>query len=214
MSRAETSGTEADGSAHANPDDMHRYVSAVDDLLLDVPWRQRRELVAGLREHLRENPGQITIEPPEEYAAELRAAAATPGGLLSGLRSPTWPTPVQWWESVLRGGAVVMITLVAYKILAGASQAVLGDATATGPMSTVIDQAFRTVYPTPDFRGSTRDGLLVFPLLAVLIGQVTTAAVLRRAPHRRATLRRLTYGSLAVIVLLFGYGALRSFDVL
>lgn len=180
----------------------------MDDLLLDVPWRRRQELIAGLREHLRENPEQIAIEAPEEYAVELRATAgATPGGLLSGLRSPAWPTPVQWWESVLRGAAAVMVLLVAYELLTQTSQAVVGDATASGPLSKMIDSALRSVYPTPSLGGSTRDGLLVYPLLAVLIGQLTTAAVLTRAPHRRPLLRRLSYVSLATIVVLFGYGA-------
>lgn len=212
MSSAETSGADAGNAGATVADDIQRYVSAVDNLLLDVPWRRRRELIAGLREHIRENPEQITIEPPEEYAAELRATAeATPGGLLSGFRSLTWPTPLEWWESVLRGGAIILVGLVVYEFLARASQAIVGDSTSSASITTMIDSALRVVYPTPSFRGSARDGLLIFPLLAIIIGQLTTAAALLRAPHRRPLLRTLTYVSLAVIMALLGYGALRSF---
>lgn len=86
---------DTDMSDKTSAAEIQRYVSAVDDLLLDVPWRRRRELIAGLREHLRESPDLTKEEPPEEYAAELRATAgAIPWGLLSGLRSASWPTPV------------------------------------------------------------------------------------------------------------------------
>ncbi|MDG4793298.1 hypothetical protein [Micromonospora sp. WMMD1082] len=190
--------------------DVQAYVAAVDNLLLDVPWRRRRELVDDLRTHLRENPEHVAMESPREYAAELRSSAqVVPGGLLSGLRSASWPTPLEWWESVLRGSAIVLVLLVAYDFLATASQAIVGDRMpVTWPG--MVDSALRSVYPTPAFGGSQRDGLLFFAPLMVLAGQLTTAVLLSRAPQRRRTLRRLTYLSLAVIALLLGNGALRS----
>ncbi|MEV6812925.1 hypothetical protein [Micromonospora sp. NPDC051296] len=95
------------------------------------------------------------------------------------------------------------------EFLAIASQAVVGD---PAPVSwlAMIDSALRSVYPTPAFGGSQRTGILIFAPLMVLVGQLTSAALLSRAPHRRPLLRTLTYVSVTVIVLLLGYGALRS----
>jgi hypothetical protein len=200
MSSAAASGS---GVSHADVtgEEIERYVAAVDDLLLDVPWRRRRALVADLREHIRENPGQLSVELPEEYAAELRiAAAAIPGGLLSGLRSTSWPTPLQWWESVVRGGAIVLVALVAWE-LPGA-----------GSWPSGIDSALLSVYPVPRLLGSSRAGLIFYPLLSIFIGQLTTGAYLGRSPHGRPTLRRLSYVSLVIILVLLGYGALRSLN--
>jgi hypothetical protein len=208
------SSADAYGAGNADPAssaDIQKYVTAVDDLLLDVPWRRRRDLIAELREHIRESPELITIEPPQEYAAELRATCdAVPGGLLSGIRSASWPTPVQWWESVLRGTAVVFVAKVAYELLYYALVAVVGDRSSMGTFTHMIDSAFQSVYPIPRVFGSRESALLIIPLMAVVVGQSTTAAVLLRAPHRRPTLRTLTYVSVATILLLLGYGALRS----
>jgi putative transposase len=52
--------------------------------------------------------------------------------------------------------------------------------------------------------------LLICGTLAVLVGQLTTAAVLRRAPRRRPALRILSYVSLGIVLVLLGYGAVRS----
>lgn len=207
----------ASGSGVSRPDatgeEIERYVTAVDDLLLDVPWRRRRELVADLREHLRENSEQLSVEPPEEYAAELRiAAGAIPRGLLSGLQSASWPTPLQWWESVVRGGAIVLVTLVAWELLAHTAQLIFGDAAASGSWSWSIDSALLSVYPVPPLLGSHRTGLVFYPLLSALIGQLITGAYLGRSPHGRPLLRRLSYVSLVIILVLLGYGAFRSLN--
>jgi hypothetical protein len=176
-----------------------------------VPWRRRRELIAGLQEHLREHPDQITVEQPQDYATELRTAAgAVPGGFLSGFRSASWPTPLEWWESVVRGGAIVLVALVAWELLAHAAQKVVGDAAASGEWSWIIDSALQSVYPVPPLLGSHRAGLIIYPLLSVVIGRLTTGAFLGRSPHGRPTLRRLSYVSLAIILVLLGYGAMRS----
>lgn len=204
----------ASGSGVSRSDatgEVERYVTAVDDLLLDVPWRRRGELVADLQEHLRENSEQLSVEPPEEYAAELRiAAGAIPRGLLSGLQSASWPTPLQWWESVVRGGAIVLVALVAWELLADTAQEIFGDAAASGSWSSSIDSALRSIYPVPPILGSQRIGLIFYPLMAVLIGQLTTGAYLGRSPHGRSALRRLSYVSIVIILVLLGYGALRS----
>jgi hypothetical protein len=210
MSNAAASGSGV-SRADATGEEIERYVAAVDDLLLDVPWRRRRGLVADLREHIRENPEQLSVEPPEEYASELRiAAAAIPGGLLSGLRSASWPTPLQWWESVVRGGAIVLVALVAWELLATSAQKVFGDAAASGEWSWIIDSALQSVYPVPRLLGSSRAGLIFYPLVSILIGQLITGACLGRSPHGRPTLRRLSYVSLIIILALLVYGALRS----
>lgn len=208
MSRPEAAGTTGNPAAAA---DVERYVAAVDDLLLDVPWRRRRELIAHLREHIRENPEQIAIEPPHEYAAELRAASgAVPGGLLAGFRSASWPTPVEWCESVLRGGAMVLVVLLTYKLLDYASYFVVGDASARGSLPSELNLALLELSPVPAYGDSTWNGLLIYGALSIVIGQLTTAAVLMRAPHRRGTLRRLSYVSIGIVVLLLGYGAVTS----
>lgn len=210
MNSAEVSGGYAGKVDSASPETVESYVSAVDDLLLDVPWRRRRQLVADLREHLRENPEQITVESPQEYAAELRATAgAFPGGRLAGFRSAAWPTPVQWCESVLRGGALTLVVLVIYGLLDAASQALLGDRSAMSSWQYHVNAAFQTVYPMPRILGSHKTGLLIFVILAVLVGQLSTAAVLSRGPHRRPMLRRLSYVSLAVVAALIVMGALQ-----
>jgi hypothetical protein len=87
---------------------------------------------------------------------------------------------------------------------------VVGDRSSQGPWRDGIDSALRLLYPVPAFRGSTGNGLLVYAVLAVLAGQLTTAAVLLRAPRRRPVLRRLSFVSLGVVVVLLGYGAVRS----
>lgn len=55
------------------------YLRSVDLRLRDLPWRTRRELVSELRAHLMELPTDTDLGarlgPPEQYAAELRAAA-------------------------------------------------------------------------------------------------------------------------------------------
>jgi hypothetical protein len=197
--------------ADVTGEEIERYVTAVDDLLLDVPWRRRGELVADLREHLQENPEQLSVEPPEEYAAELRiAAGAIPLGFLSGLRSTSWPTPLQWWESVVRGGAIVLVALVAWELLAHTTQVIFGDAAASGSWLSSIDSALQSVYPVPPLLGSHRTGLIFYPLLSVRIGQLSTGAYLGRSPHGRPTLRRLSYVSLVIVLVLLGYGALQS----
>lgn len=197
MSRAAASGGDVSG-AGATSEDIERYVAIVDDLLLDLPWRRRQELVSDLREHIRESPEQLSVEPPEQYASELRiAAGAIPQGLLSGLRSASWPTPLQWWESVVRGAAIVLMGLVVWDLLAGSP-------------SGNIDSALQSVYPVPPLLGSHRSGLIFYPLLSVLIGQLTTGAYLGRSPHGRPTLRRLSYVSLVIILALLGYGAFQS----
>jgi hypothetical protein len=210
MSRAAASGSGV-SRADATGEEIERYVAVVDDLLLDIPWRRRRELVADLREHIRESPEQLSVEPPEEYAAELRiAAGAIPQGLLSGLRSASWPTPLQWWESVVRGAAIVLLALVGWELLAHTAQVIFGDAAASGSWSSSINSALRSVYPVPPLLGSSRAGLIFYPLVSILIGQLTTGAYLGRSPHGRPTLRRLSYVSLVIILVLLGYGAFRS----
>jgi hypothetical protein len=209
------SNAEPSASAGENPsvsaEGIRNYVTAVDNFLLDVPWRRRRELIGDLQEHLREHPDQIAVEQPQDYAAELReAAGAVPGGLLSGFRSASWPTPLQWWESVFRGAAIVLVALVAWEFLANAAQKVLGDSEASGDWSWIIDSALQSVYPVPRLLGSHRTGLIFYPLLSVLIGQLITGAYLGRSPHGRPTLRRLGYVSLVIILVLLGYGAMRS----
>jgi len=63
------------------------YVRQVEVALRDLPWRQRRELVAGIEQHLSELPAEANLHallgPPLQYAAELRAAAG-----LARLRGP------------------------------------------------------------------------------------------------------------------------------
>ena len=211
MSNAESPAASVDGTPSVSSEDIQNYVTAVDSFLLDVPWRRRRELVADLQEHLRENPDQITVEQPQNYAAELRAAAgAVPGGLLSGFRSASWPTPLQWWESVLRGAALVLLALLGYEIVDYLSYFVVGDLSSRGSWPGEIDSALQSLYPVPAFRGSTGNGLLIYAPLAVLVGQLTTAAVLLRAPQRRPMLRILSFVSLGVVLVLDGYGAVRS----
>ena len=55
------------------------YIGRVEEALRDLPWRQRRDLVAELREHLAELPPGTDmyhrLGAPEQYAAEMRAAA-------------------------------------------------------------------------------------------------------------------------------------------
>ena len=55
------------------------YLREVGFALRDLPWRQRRDLVADMREHLAELPADTDFRerlgPPEQYAAEMRAAA-------------------------------------------------------------------------------------------------------------------------------------------
>jgi hypothetical protein len=55
------------------------YVRAVEQQLRDLRWKQRRDVSADLRRHLAELPGGTDLVArlgtPEEYAAELRAAA-------------------------------------------------------------------------------------------------------------------------------------------
>ena len=211
MSNAEPPAASVDGTPSVSSEDIQNYVTAVDSFLLDVPWRRRRELVADLQEHLRENPDQITVEQPQNYAAELRAAAgAVPGGLLSGFRSASWPTPLQWWESVLRGAALVLLALLGYEIVDYLSYFVVGDPSSRGSWPGEIDSALQSLYPVPAFRGSTGNGLLIYAPLAVLVGQLATAAVLLRAPQRRPMLRILSFVSLGVVLVLVGYGAVRS----
>ena len=55
------------------------FVRQVELALGDLPWRQRRDLVAELREHLAELPPDTDLYArhgaPDRYAAEMRAAA-------------------------------------------------------------------------------------------------------------------------------------------
>ncbi len=55
------------------------YARRVEFALRDLPWRQRRDLVADLREHLAELPAGTnfydSLGRPEQYGAEMRAAA-------------------------------------------------------------------------------------------------------------------------------------------
>jgi hypothetical protein len=211
VSNAEPSVAPAGENPSVPSEVIRNYVTAVDNLLLDVPWRRRRELTTDLQEHLREHPEQITVEQPQDYAAELRAAAgAVPGGFLSGFRSASWPTPLEWWESVLRGAALVLLALLGYKILDYLSYFVIGDPSSQGPWPGTLDRALQELYPVPAFRGSTGTGLLIYAPLAVLVGQLTTTAVLLRAPQRRSTLRILSYISLGIVLVMLGYGAMRS----
>jgi hypothetical protein len=211
VSNAEPSAASAGENPSVSSEDIQNYVTTVDNLLLDVPWRRRRELIADLQEHLREHPDQITVEQPQDYVAELRAAAgAVPGGFLSGFRSTSWPTPLEWWESVVRGAAIVLVALAVWELLAHAGQKVFGDAAASGEWSWIFDSALQSVYPVPPLLGSHRTGLIFYPLLSVLIGQLTTGAYLGRSPHGRPALRRLSYVSLVIILVLLGYGAMRS----
>jgi hypothetical protein len=196
-----------ENSAPVAAREVRRYLSDVDDLLLDLPWQHRRKLIAGLSEHLRENPEQIRAESPGEYAAELHETTpATTAGALSGLRSVSWPTPLQWWESVVRGASLMFLAWVAYDFLAAWTQPIFGDPSAASS-SDMLDSAFGSIYPVPTLHGSERYGLLVFTLLSMLVGQLTTGLVLSRAPHLRARLRLLTWVSILVIIGLLGYGA-------
>lgn len=55
------------------------YLGRVDVALRDLPWRLRRELLSGLRDHLGELPADTDfgsrLGAPEAYATDLRAAA-------------------------------------------------------------------------------------------------------------------------------------------
>jgi hypothetical protein len=208
MSRdpADATGTEPEPTR----DEVRRYVTVVDSLLLDVPWRQRRELVRDLEQHISDNPAQIREEPPGEYADALRANLNTSsGGLFFGLRSVSWPTPVEWWESVIRGTAVILLLAVVFDFLSNASQTIVGEPTSTS-WPAMIDSSLRSVYPTPTFGGSHRTGLLIFAPVSIIVGQLITAAVLQGDSVRRRRLRSFTYVGAALILGLLGYGALRE----
>jgi len=60
------------------------YVDRVSFELHDLPWRTRRDLVSELRTHLDELPAGTDLAarlgPPEQYAADLRAAAGLERG--------------------------------------------------------------------------------------------------------------------------------------
>jgi hypothetical protein len=103
-----------------------------------------------------------------------------------------------------------LLALLGYKILDYLSYFVIGDPSSQGPWPAALDTALQTLYPVPAFRGSTGTGLLIYAPLAVLVGQLTTAAVLLRAPQRRSTLRILSYISLGIVLVVLGYGAMRS----
>ncbi len=53
------------------------YILQVEQALSDLPWSQRRDLIADLRQHLGELPPETDLETrlgtPERYAADLRA---------------------------------------------------------------------------------------------------------------------------------------------
>lgn len=54
------------------------YLRRVEFWLRDLPWRQRRQLLAEIRDHLAELPARtdlVELGTPEDYAAELRSAA-------------------------------------------------------------------------------------------------------------------------------------------
>ena len=51
------------------------YLRRVDFELRDLPWGMRRQLISELRDHLSELPDATQLGTPEEYAADLRAAA-------------------------------------------------------------------------------------------------------------------------------------------
>lgn len=51
------------------------YLRRVEVALRDLPWGMRRDLISELRRHLGELPDASRTETPEEYAADLRAAA-------------------------------------------------------------------------------------------------------------------------------------------
>ncbi|HJU36651.1 MAG TPA: hypothetical protein VJ716_04435 [Gaiellaceae bacterium] len=69
------------------------YLRVVDFWLRDLPWSARRDLLAELRDHLDELPADTDLRerlgPPEEYAADLRAAAGLEHrrGLIAFLRA-------------------------------------------------------------------------------------------------------------------------------
>ena len=72
---------------------VNDYLRQVEFALRDLPWRQRRELVEELRGHLAELPPDTDLDArlgaPDQYAAELRAAAGLERrrGLLAYLRA-------------------------------------------------------------------------------------------------------------------------------
>jgi hypothetical protein len=59
--------------------DTDEYVRQVESALRDLPWRQRRDLLTELREHLGELPPETDLPErlgaPAQYASDLRAAA-------------------------------------------------------------------------------------------------------------------------------------------
>src|ERR1700754_1892902 len=147
--------------ASVSPRDLRRYAADVDDLLLDLPWRRRRGLIAELRRHLEEDPRRVRDESPAEYAAELRETeTVVPAGLFSGLRS-FWPSPVEWCESIVRGAAVSLVVWALCAFAGPASQSVAGDPSPDS-WSTMHGSAFDSIWPSPTFRGSQRDGLVAF----------------------------------------------------
>jgi hypothetical protein len=183
--------------------DLEAYLRAVDNQLLVMPWRQRTRAVSDLRAHLAEDPSVMAQQPPSEYAQELlqadrKAAAELPGGI----RSFLWPTPREWFESWLRGLALVFLLLeTAWVVTALVDHLVSGSGQPLG-------QVWGAVYPTPTFRGSSRDGLVLTLLASWLLGQQTTAMILRRNIGYRERLPKYTVVAAILVVALYGVGFL------
>jgi len=164
------------------PSSTERYLSEVDTRLLDLPWRERRQIRRDLREHL----GEIGIDPrsvgPADYAREIRASRqlGVHEGRPSGVRR-LWPTLTEWLLNGIAGIAFLLSLFIAWHAI---------GAMATSSDGVGLVDAYRSALqaevPTPELMGQNTLGLVVYPA-GWLLGQAVASRALRDAsPRRRA----------------------------
>jgi len=164
------------------PGGLDRYLEAVDTSLLDLPWRERRQIRRDLREHLDETGIDPSGVDPAEYAREIRASR-DPGayeGRPSGVRQ-LWPTLTEWLLNGISGIALILSFYISW-------HTIHAIATPSGGVGLVdaYRSALQADLPAPAVMGQNTLGLVVYPA-GWLLGQAAASRALRNAsPKRRA----------------------------
>ena len=166
----------------ARTSSLDRYLGAVDTSLLDLPWRERRQIRRDLREHLGEAGGEPSGVDPAEYAREIRASREPGAGAgtvrMSGL-ARIWPSPTEWLLNGLAGIAFVLSCFITWDVI---------DALLPASQGIGLVDAYRAALdanlPAPAIMGQNRFGLVIYPVGWVL-GQVVAALTLREASTKR-----------------------------
>jgi hypothetical protein len=160
--------------------EVRDYLAAVSEALGDLPAEERDDLISEVAVSLLEAGGPVAarLGPPEEFAAELRAAA----GLQAGHVPARHPSRIAAWLRAVAQHPRAVAARPVLRRLAPIWWAVRGYV-AVAAIALLVDAAWSSAYP-----GVPRLGSAELGLLAIAAGMAASILLGLRGPGRQLAL--------------------------